>query len=100
MVARGTTPTISFVFRTVDTTNIVVCYLTMKEGELIIEKDLSDATVVGSNKLEWSLTQEETLKLKEEPIDIQIRYRTTDGNAYISKIFTVSPYQILKDGVI
>ena len=46
------------------------------------------------------LTQEETLKLREEPVDIQVRYKTNDGHAFISKVFSVSPIQILKDGVI
>lgn len=100
MIGRGTTPTIQFTFRAVDTADITVCYLTMKEGDLLIEKTLDDARQVGDGVLEWSLTQEETLKLREDPIDIQVRYKTADGHAFISKVFSVSPYQILKDGVI
>lgn len=100
MIGRGTTPTIQFRFRTIDTADITVCYLTMREDDLVIEKTLEDARNVGSGVLEWSLTQEETLMLGEEPIDIQVRYKTADGHAFISKVFSVSPYQILKDGVI
>lgn len=100
MIARGTTPTIQFTFKAVDTADIAVCYLTMREGDLVIEKTLEDAREVGNGLIEWSLTQEETLKLREEPVDIQVRYKTNDGHAFISKVFSVSPIQILKDGVI
>lgn len=100
MIARGTTPTIQFTFKSVDTADIVVCYLTIKEGDkVLIEKTLEDASV-GNGLLEWGLTQEETLKLHDEQVDIQLRYKTGDGHAFISKVFSVSPMQILKDGVI
>lgn len=100
MIARGTTPTIQFTFKAVDTADITTCYLTIKEGDsLVLEKTLEDASV-GNGLIEWSLTQEETLKLHEENVDIQVRYKTADGHAFVSKVFSISPMQILKDGVI
>lgn len=100
MIPRGTTPTIRFAFNTINVADIAVCYLTILQGKLKIEKDLSEATVGGGGYLEWSLTQEETLALGDENIDIQIRYRLGDGRALESKIYTVHPAQILKEGVI
>lgn len=99
MIPRGTTPSIRFTFSTIDATTITVCYLTIQQGHNTITKDLSEATVA-TGYLEWGLTQEETLSLGDSNIDIQIRYKTADGNAFISKIYTVHPYQILRDGVI
>lgn len=100
MIPRGTTPTIRFAFNVIDVATIVVCYLTIQQGDLTIEKDLSEATIGGGGYLEWSLTQEETLALGDDNIDIQIRYRLGDGRALQSKIYTVHPSMILKEGVI
>ena len=100
MVGRGTTPTVTWTFKSISTADLAVCVMTLKTVGLTIEKTLDQARVVNTGNLEWSFTQEETLKFGEDPIDLQIRYRTADGRAFISKIYTVSPYQILKDGVI
>lgn len=101
MIARGTTPTIQFVFKSIDTADIAVCYLTIKQGDItLIEKTLDDAVSVGNGLLEWSLTQEETLMLGDDPVDIQVRYKDLSDHAFVSKVFSITPYQILKDGVI
>lgn len=100
MIIRGTTPTIKFTFKTVDPQQIVTAYLTMKQGELVIEKNLADGTV-GENYIEWRLSQAETVSLDDdENIKIQCRYKIADSSAYVSKIYSVPPYDILKDGVI
>ena len=100
MIIRGTTPTIKFTFKTVDPQQIVTAYLTMKQGELVIEKTLADGTV-GENYIEWQLSQAETVSLDDdENINIQCRYKLADSAAYASKIYSVPPYDILKDGVI
>ena len=100
MIPRGTTAVIEYVFKTIDPANIVECYLTIVQGDVTIEKDLDDATV-GTNKLTWQLTQAETLRFNaSKDIERQIRYLTSDGNAYISPVTKTKSYRVLKDGVI
>lgn len=100
MITRGTTPTIRYTFSIINVTDIVTAYLTMEQGELVIEKTLPEATI-GEDYLEWGLTQEETLALSEEKnVSVQLRYKTNDGNAYATRIVTEKPYKILMDGEI
>lgn len=101
IIPRGTTPSIPFTFKTIDTATIVVAYLTIEQaGVQILEKDLSEA-VATEGKLEWTLTQEETLAIRDNiEMRIQCRYRTNDGSALASRIYDVYPYEILKEGVI
>lgn len=100
MIARGTTPTIEYTFTIVDTSNITKAYLTIKQGRTTIEKDLSEATI-GEGSLSWTLTQEETLALSTKAFaDIQCRYKTSDGTAYVTKITSEKPYDVLKEGEI
>ena len=54
MIARGTTPTIRYTFSLVDVSAIVVAYLTIKQGSLVIEKDLTSATI-GDGYLDLAL---------------------------------------------
>ena len=101
MICRGTTPTIKFVFKTINTSDIVVAYLTVEQKDVkLFEKTLADATV-GKGYLEWTLTQEETLLFDEKSnLKLQCRYKTAGGSAYGTKIYEVPPYAILKEGVI
>lgn len=101
MIVRGTTPTVRINFSAVDTANIAVAYLTIKQnGMELISKDLSEATVE-EGYLAWNLTQEETLSMSSRcDITIQCRYRLNDGNAYATKIFTDRPYDVTREGVI
>ena len=101
-IVRGTTPTIQMSFQTIDVGTISEAYLTIRQEAtgLVIEKDLSDA-LRGEGVLSWTLTQEETLQIKPPySVQIQCRYLLSDGTAGASQIYTVYPYQILKDGVI
>ena len=101
-IARGTTPTIQMRYNAVDVGTIAEAYLTIRQEAtgLILEKDLSDA-VRDEDVLSWTLTQEETLQIRPPySVQIQCRYRLSDGTVGASQIYTVYPYQILKDGVI
>lgn len=99
-LARGTTPTITMTYKTIDVSLIVEAYLTMRQRGLEIEKTLAEAAVA-DNSLSWTLTQQETLDLRtDSSVNIQCRYRLQDGTAGTSEIYTVSPYAILKEGVI
>lgn len=101
MIVRGTTPTIRFNFVAIDTANIAVAYLTIKQnGSVLIEKDLEDGDVQ-EGYIEWALTQEDTLAMSPcSDVYIQCRYKLNDGSAYATRIYMERPYNVEKDGVI
>lgn len=60
---QWTTPTIKFMFSTIDPQDIVSAYLSIyQELLLVIEKPLEDADI-GEDYLAWTLTQTESSKL-------------------------------------
>lgn len=61
---KGTTPTIRYSFSTVTVSNIVVALLKVTQKGVQIQKNLTDAEVQ-AKALEWVLTQEDTLALKD-----------------------------------
>jgi hypothetical protein len=97
---RGTTPTLNFTIP-FDTGLISEAFVTLSQNEqVVVEKRLEDCSV-DKRKLSVRLTQEETLKLSCDcKTEIQIRAKTTVGEAIASDIFTVDTGRILKDGVI
>lgn len=97
---RGTTPTLEFTIP-FDTGQLAEAYVTLAQREeVVIDKSLDECTCNG-NKLTVKLTQEETLKLRDESLtEIQIRARTLSGDAVASNIIRESTERILKDGVI
>ena len=97
---RGTTPTLEFKLP-FETSILAEAWVTMAQNkEVVLDKQMSECQCSG-NVLTVKLTQEETLALKCNCLtEIQIRVRTVDGNALASKVMTVSPDRILKDGVI
>lgn len=97
---RGTTPTLSFKLPfSVDA--VANGYVTFAQsGEVIIDKALADCDC-GTDTLTVKLTQDDTLKLQAGvTVEMQIRVKTTDGDALASQIMKVSAERILKDGVI
>ena len=97
---RGTTPTLEFTIP-FDTSLLAEAFVTLSQNRtVVIDKPLEDCRC-DDRKLSVTLTQEETLKLDCNcKAEIQIRARTTDGNAIASDIITVNTERILKDGVI
>lgn len=96
---RGTTPTNTFTVD-LDLTLAQVLYITYKQGgRTVIEKKLEDVTITAET-LTVTLTQADTLKLRDGSVDIQIRARLIDGSAPASQIMTVPVEAILKEGVI
>lgn len=84
-IIRGTTPTIKYMFRTVSVSDITVAYLTIRmDGELVIQKDLADATI-GDGFLAWTLTQEETLALLKQNTSVMLNWKTAAGLRGASK---------------
>ena len=104
MITRGTTPTIQYKFKNIDVTDLVVADMRIKQKCVVIDKALSDATVVheeGANYLEWTLTQAETLSLNPfDNLEIQCRWKLISGIAGASPISAMPAYRILKDGEI
>ena len=65
-IIRGTTPTITFTFDTVDTSNITEAYITIKSvndlDTAIVQNSLATATVA-SGSISWDLSQTDPFKL-------------------------------------
>lgn len=99
---RGTTPTLEFTLP-FDTSLIAEMYVTIAQGEkTVLEKTLSDCSCSGTS-VSLALTQDDTLRLQQQPhsrAEMQIRVRTTAGEALASDIMRVYVGRILKEGVI
>ena len=97
---RGTTPTLELTLLFV-TSLIAKMYITMTQnGKTALEKTLSDCNCSGTS-VSLTLTQEDTLILQQQPrsqAEIQIRVRTTAGEALASDIMSVYVGRILKEG--
>lgn len=99
-MTRGTTPTLEFTLPI--TTNLLsAVYITLAQyKKVIIEKDISNITLSGYTA-SVKLTQADTLKLKSgAKVEIQIRCKTTTGDAFASDIIVCDAGRILKDGEI
>ena len=96
----GTTPTLSFTL-SFDPALLAEAWITLQQSPTdTITKTLSDCEIVG-NKLSFTLTQEETLKLiPNAQILIQMRVRFADGSASASQVIRVDAAYILTGGVI
>lgn len=97
---RGTTPTHTFVFP-LDGSEYAAIYVTyVQKGTTVLEKTEEDMTFDG-NVGSYTLTQAETLGFSSKnPVEIQIRAKTTGGIAIASRTYTVSVDEVLKSGVI
>lgn len=99
-IVRGTTPTIIYRFGKVDVANIVVAYLTIKQGgTLLIEKTLSDA-LVGEATLSWVLTQAETLSPELGDATCMVNWKLADGTRGVSPRTAISIVENDKEVVI
>ena len=95
---RGTTPTITFPlpFAGSGITALNLCFA--QKGEVILEKDLQDVTVNGSN-LQVRLTEAETLLFDHRKGMVEMQLRIGCGEARVaSNIMQVSVGRILKGG--
>lgn len=87
---RGTTPTVEFTYSDITVSDITVALLAIKQDKrTIIEKVLSDATV-SENSISWTLTQEDTLLLREQrDAYIMCDWKLANGTRGRSKIIVV-----------
>ena len=81
-IIRGTTPTLKYTFNSIQVSDIVTAYLSIKSNE-DIEKSLADATI-GEDYISWTLSQEETLSLGES-VKVMINWKLSDGTRGASK---------------
>lgn len=96
---RGTTPTLEFELP-IDTSLLKTAWVTIKQNlEIVINKSLEELNRSGK-VLSLSLTQEDTLNLKDGYVEIQLRVVTMDDEALASNIFKVSVNRILYEEVI
>ena len=101
MIIRGTTPPIRFTFSNVNPLEMTVAFLTIRQGNVVIEKDLSSASSVTDNVIEWLMTQEETLALEAGRLaQVQCRYKFESGAVGASRIYDENVYAVLKEGEI
>lgn len=97
---RGTTPTLQFT--TPVTADKLTClYLTIAQDDaVVVEKQLTDCDCNGAT-VTCKLSQAETLQLDaSKDVEIQVRAKTTEGDAMASQIYITSVDRILKEGEI
>lgn len=78
----GTTPTIKYKFSIVDPADFTEAIMTIKDSrkQEKLRKTLDEATV-GTDYIEWTLTQEETLSLGTgSALSMMLNWLTTDGD--------------------
>lgn len=89
----GTTPTITYTFRTVSVSELSKAILTIKvAGQVILEKTLADA-VVGEDSLSWTLTQQETLDIGTRSGKMMLNWLTHSGKRGASEETTIAGIQ-------
>lgn len=101
-IVRGTTPTLKFTVP-FSTEEIQAAFVTMKQGgQIVIDKEAGkDGCACNDKEISVTLTQDETLMLKAcQTIEIQIRIKDKDGNAFASQIIKTFAEEIIKEGVI
>lgn len=86
-IIRGTTPTIKFIFNTIEVANITTAYFSIKNGQkTIVQKDLSSA-IISSNSLAWKLSQQESFLLPMGgSVTVVCDWKLADGTRGRSKI--------------
>lgn len=101
MLPRSTTPDIRYTFKSVNVSDITKCYLMFVQNEeKLLEKSLEDAIDIDTtnNFIQWRLTQEETKKFSvKSAVEVQIKFKTSAGLVYVSRISKVSSYKDFKE---
>ena len=105
---RATTPLQEFTFETnpADFARILITY---KQDEVIVmektQNDLSFSSCIGEDGIivyiaAFRMTQEEANMFQPEPVRVQVRVLTTDGEALASDITTMRVSDVLDDEVL
>lgn len=103
VIAQGTTPYLQIAVAD-DLSDASVIYITIKQGRTSLMNLTGDRITVtvenGVSVLTVHLTQEETLKLTEDIVYIQARWKNTDLEAYETEVIRVRTAEALYKGVI
>ena len=102
ILQRGTTPVHSFALPDeLKDVDFAALYITYKQdGKTVIEKDRSSISIE-DGVASVRLTQEETLLFSDRwKCHIQVRLRTSAGDALVSNVANIPVYDVLKEGVI
>lgn len=85
-IALGTTPTILINLNTVSPENFVIADLTIKKGrDIVLTRNIDTASISGK-RIEWKLTQKETLALSASAsYKVMCNWVTADGTRGITK---------------
>lgn len=108
---RGTTPTFHLYLDTdLDKDLLEAMWVTFKAPAAEVTKDFMDGDISvtiqegGEYDGQWhvvcQLTQEESLDFYKGSIEVQVRFRLSNGKAYATNIPRVDIEKILKEGVI
>ncbi len=95
---RGTTPTFTFTlpFDCTEISALNLCFA--QQGQIVLEKALSDCTVAG-NTLRVTLKEAETLLFQAQKGMVEMQLRVGCGEArLVSKVMRITVDEILKDG--
>lgn len=97
---RGTTPTVTFNLP-FDVSTIQNCEVYFAQNdELLVTKGYNDCVLSGTT-LSVTLKQKETLQFDdEEKLQMQVRFRFTDGSVDATKIIRGKVDELLSDNVI
>lgn len=100
-IIKGTTPTIQFTFSQINVENIISAFLIIKQANrTIVEKPISEAEI-GENWIQWTLSQDESLKLKDDKrADICCDWKLADGTRGRSKMAHESVEETGKNEII
>lgn len=96
---RGTTPTIRLTITGLKDIAVHKLYLTIKQFGSVIEKTIDDVTI-SDDVIACTLSQRETLSLKNDKAKIQVRLLSKSGVAYATNVIELPVKTILKDGEI
>ena len=88
-IIRGTTPTIRYTFTEIDPADLTAAVLTIRQGNITLEKDLTMA-VRDEGSLAWELTQSETLAFTPTTARIRCNWLLNDGTRGASKVTTAN----------
>ncbi len=98
-IQRFSTPTLKFNF-TFLAEQLSDFYVTLKQGDIVIEKSKEVATIK-EKSVSVKLTQEETGQLEPNKyVYVQVRFKHQDVSTFASKIFKRNVTNVLKEGVL
>lgn len=96
---RWTTPTIPLRVDGVDLKSCSTIWVTLKQGDVVLEKETSDIIVHEVNLMSVKLTQEETAMFAEGDVYIDARMFIND-EAIATKKRRINVEDVLREGVI